>query len=90
MWPVIPEGAIVVIDLNDREFVDKKIYAVREPDSDPPIATIKRVRKADQSQFKGFALMSENREYLPWMVKDDWPDLVIGRVVWMWRSLEDA
>ena len=90
MWPVIPKGAIVVIDLNDREFVEHKIYAVREPDSDPPIATVKRVRKADQSQFNGFALLSENRKYLPWMVKDDWPDLVIGRVVWMWRSLEDA
>ena len=90
MWPRIPEGSIVVVDLNDREFVDDKIYVVREPFSDPPIATVKRIRKVSQKHFKGFALVSENRKYLPEMTDFDWNELVVGRAVWMWRSLEEA
>jgi len=68
----------------------KKILVVREPFSDPPIATIKRIRKVDQKHFKGFALVSENPEYLPEMTDLDWPELVVGRAVWIWRSLEEA
>lgn len=56
-----------MVDLNDREPVDQKIYAVREPFSDPPIATVKRIRKVSQKHFKGFALVSENQKYLPEM-----------------------
>jgi phage repressor protein C with HTH and peptisase S24 domain len=90
MLPRIPEGSIVVVDLNDKEFVDKKIYVVREPFSDPPIATVKRIRKVNQKHFQGFALVSENPEYLPEMTDLEWHELVVGRAVWMWRSLEEA
>jgi phage repressor protein C with HTH and peptisase S24 domain len=93
MEPVMPSGSIVIVDLNDKACVDKKIYVVRDPrDPDPanPVSMVKRVRKIDQKKFKGFALMSENRDHLPIITDLDWVDLVIGRVVWMWRNLEEA
>jgi len=86
MEPVIPKGSIVVVDLNDREYVDKKIYVVRNDTNETPIGAVKRVRKMNSS----FVLLSENREYLPEITELDWPDLCVGRVVWMWRSLEEA
>ncbi|MFO8071023.1 MAG: S24 family peptidase [Polyangia bacterium] len=90
MWPRIPEGAIVIVDLNDRKFVDRQIYVVRDPNSEPPTATVSRICKADQKHFKGLALVSENAEYLPEMTDLDWHELVVGRAVWMWRNLENA
>ena len=90
MRPRIPKGPIVAFNLNGREFMDQKIYVVREPFSDPPIATVKRIRKVSQKHFKGFALVSENRKYLPEMTDLDWHELVVGRAVWMWRSLEET
>ena len=93
MEPIMPAGSIVVVDLDDRECVDKKIYAVRDPrDPDPssPVSMVKRVRKIEQEKFRGFALVSENRDHLPIITDTEWNDLVIGRVVWMWRDLEEA
>lgn len=87
MWPVIPKGSIVVADLSDREFVDRRIYVVNydETENGMPVAGVKRIRQGKQ----GFVLVSENREYLPEITSLDWRDLVVGRVVWMWRSLEE-
>lgn len=93
MEPIIPEGSIVIVDLNDRECIDKKFYVVRDPrDPDPsnPVSMVKRVRKVEQEKFQGFALVSENRDHLPIVTDAEWNSLVIGRVVWMWRSLEDV
>jgi phage repressor protein C with HTH and peptisase S24 domain len=88
---MIPENAIVIVDLNDREFSDRKIFVVREPFSDPPVAMVKRVRKLEQSNFQGFALVSENTEnHLPVVTDLEWYELVVGRVVWMWRNVENA
>ncbi|MFW6272053.1 MAG: hypothetical protein ACOC1Q_03310 [Desulfosalsimonas sp.] len=39
---------------------------------------------------KAFVIANENREYLPEMTALDWQELVVGRAVWMWRSLEEA
>jgi phage repressor protein C with HTH and peptisase S24 domain len=50
------------------------------------IAAVKRIRRSEQ----GFVILSENREYLPEITTLDWPDLCVGRVVWMWRSLEEV
>ncbi len=86
MWPVIPQGSIVVVDLDDREFVDKKLYVIMQEEAGVMIAAVKRVRRSEQ----GFVILSENREYLPEITTVDWPDLCVGRVVWMWRSLEEA
>jgi len=64
MWPCIPEGSIVVVDLNDKEFVDKRIFVLREPFSDPLIATVQVFHKVEQKYFKGFALVAELRRSL--------------------------
>lgn len=88
MSPVIPEGSIVVVDLDDTEQVDGRIYALLNPDSEPPEAVVKRAYKTIQKKFKGFALVSINNRYAPIMTDFDWPEIVIGRIVWMWRSLE--
>ncbi len=40
---------------------------------------------------KGFALVSDNPSEPPNPVLDmDWKDLVVGKAVWMWRSLLGA
>lgn len=93
MEPTIPRGSIVIVDLDDKDFVDKKIFVLRDPrdpDQNNPLTLIKRARKINQENFKGFALISDNRDYLPIMTDLEWHELVMGRVVWMWRSLEEA
>ncbi|MBI5594192.1 MAG: S24/S26 family peptidase [Deltaproteobacteria bacterium] len=42
MKPTIVQGAIIVLDLDDTEYADRKIFVVRTADM---IATVKRVRK---------------------------------------------
>ena len=88
MWPRLPEGSIVFVDTDDRKFIDGKIYIVQDPETVPPKATIKTVRKLDQKHFSGYALVSENQRYLPIMSDENWEDLVVGRAVWVWRNLE--
>ncbi len=87
MEPVVPQGAIVVVDMDDREFVDGKLYVVRRNEAGLMIGTVKRVRRMNG----GFVLLSENRGYLPEIETElDWPELCVGRVIWLWRSLEEA
>lgn len=93
MEPTIQAGSIVVIDLSDKEFVNNRIFIVRdprEPDSNLATLLVKRVQKLNQKKFQGFALISDNKRYHAIFTDSDWPDLVVGRVVWAWRSLEDA
>ncbi len=85
MIPVIPPGSIVVIDLDDRELVKNKIYAVNYPTDGENIAAVKRVQKWKH----GFVLMSSNSKYPPVLSELDWRELCLGRAVWMWRNLED-
>jgi len=87
MEPLIPEGSIIVVDLDDREFADNKIYAVALDDEVDMLFAVKRVRKFEKAE--GFLLMSENQNYAPRLVVvSDWHRLCIGRVIWMWRSFE--
>ena len=86
MEPMIPEGSIVVIDLDDKEFFDRKVFCVKKPDDADWMAAVKRVRKWE----RGFVLVSENPEYLPEPVEVEWRDLCVGRVIWMWRSIEEV
>ena len=83
MEPTIPRGSIVVIDQDDRAFVDRKIWCVRPPDGQ---TAVKRLRIWSQ----GFVLVSDNPEYPPEPVAAEWPDLCVGRVIWQWRTMEEA
>ncbi len=85
MEPIIPKDAIIIIDKDDREFVDDKIFAVAIEDAGVQNLAVKYVRKFEVA--KGFSLWSENRQYQPRLVTEsDWLRLCVGRVIWMWRS----
>lgn len=85
MSPLIPPRSVVIIDLDDRELVNNKIYAVNYPTNGENIAAVKRVQKWK----KGFALLSANLEYPPELSELDWRDLCVGRAIWIWQSLEN-
>ncbi|MCP4346605.1 MAG: LacI family DNA-binding transcriptional regulator [Desulfobacterales bacterium] len=85
MNPVIPQGSVVVIDLDDKELVSNKIYAVNYPENGENIAAVKRVQKWKH----GFVLLSCAPEYPPDLSELEWRDLCVGRAVWVWRKLED-
>jgi len=87
MEPLIPEGSIVIIDRDDREFADDKIFALALDEGGVTTIAVKTVRKFEK--VKRFALWSENRAYPPKLVvESDWLRLCVGRVIWMWRSFE--
>ena len=75
MTPTISPGSIVVVDHDDREFVDKKIWCVRLLDDD--LAAIKRVRK----MARGLLLVSDNQDYMPVAIHEDWLDICVGRAI---------
>ena len=86
MTPTIPEGAIVVIDLSDRIFAKRRIFCVNKIESGEYVASIKRVQKI----FRGHLLLGDNPEYDAEATDMEWTDLCVGRVIWMWRNLENA
>jgi len=59
--PIIPKGSIVVVDLDDKEHIEEKIYCVNIPEGGIDIAAIKRIRIWEKG--KGFVLISENYMY---------------------------
>lgn len=85
MSPIIPKGSVVIVDPDDREFSNNKIYAVNYPQNGENIAAVKRVQKWKH----GFVLLSSNPEYPPELSESDWRDLCVGRTIWVWKSLED-
>ena len=87
MEPIIPKGSIVVVDLEDREHIEGKIYCVNITEGGIDIAAIKRIRIWEKG--KGFVLISENHKYVPDLSYRDWPELCVGRVVWMWRDIRN-
>ncbi|WP_300456672.1 S24 family peptidase [Desulfobacula sp.] len=85
MEPLIPENSIIIIDKDDREFIDNKVFAIAIEDGGVKNLAVKRVRKFEKA--KGFLLLSENHKYQPRLVvESDWLRLCVGRVIWMWRS----
>ncbi|MFH1035615.1 MAG: S24 family peptidase [Pseudomonadota bacterium] len=85
MHPTIPHGAIIIIDRDQRwpQGNRRAIWAVRTgPDGD---LAIKRLQKVDGILL----LMSDNPENAPVVAWSTDPEkLVVGKVIWMWRSLE--
>jgi SOS-response transcriptional repressor LexA len=83
MEPVILDGAIVGVDRDDRDIVSGYIYAVWIPYEG---AVIKRVHmRPEQIIFR-----SDNPEHddfsLP--LSEGIPDMILGRVKWVWQGLE--
>ena len=88
MEPNIPRGSIVVVDLSDREFVNRKVYCVNMPEegTDIWIASVKRVQRWNG----GHILFSDNAsKHPPVPTELEWRDLCVGRVIWMWRNIQD-
>jgi phage repressor protein C with HTH and peptisase S24 domain len=84
MIPTIPPGAISIIDRDQWQATGsrKHIWAIRTDDGDTQIKRLHRING-------GLLLLSDNfAEHPPtpaWSC--DLKKLVIGKVVWMWRSL---
>ncbi len=86
MEPTISKGSIVVVDLDDRNFLNRKVFCVNYAQGGDNIAAIKRV----QQWKSGFILVSDNPTDFPPEVTDlDWDSLCVGRVVWMWRDIRN-
>ena len=88
MAPTIPKGAIVVVDLSDRELSDGRIFVVNIPDGGIDMAAVKRVRRWEKG--KGFVLISDNAGYPPDISLLEWHRLCVGRVVWMSKDVRQA
>jgi len=86
MAPLIPQGSAVIIDLDDRDFVPNRIYAVNYPAKGENIEAVKRV----QQWKKGFVLISQASDYPPELTDLDWRELCVGRVIRLWTSLENV
>jgi phage repressor protein C with HTH and peptisase S24 domain len=84
MEPLIPKGAVVVVDADDRGWAENKVFAVNFPENGQDIAAVKRVKKGDGV----LVLLSENHQrFDPVFSRLDWPELCVGRVVWVGRKL---
>ena len=88
MAPTIPKGAVVVVDMSDRELVDGRIFVVNVPDGEIDMAAVKRVRRWEKG--KGFVLISDNASYPPDISLLDWHRLCVGRVVWMSKDVRQS
>jgi SOS-response transcriptional repressor LexA len=85
MSPTIRENGYVGIDINDREYLEGKIYAVRIPDEG---IAIKRVfYYKDQGKI---ILKSDNKNFADRELKTDKIDednFIIGRVKWVMQEI---
>lgn len=88
MRPTIPDGAIVIIDLDRRDPRGDchSIWAIRT-DREEALA-VKRLQAIKNQP--GFMVLSDNFSDHPpevaWTCEPN--ELVVGKVVWMWRTLE--
>ena len=89
MVPTIPPGSIVIVDRAQwmPNGGRKNIWALRTEDGDTQIKRLHIVKKKKATHL---IVMSDNfTEYPPepaWT--GDMKELVIGKVIWMWQSLE--
>jgi len=75
-----------MLDRDDREFANGKIFCVNDPDDTGQyVSAVKRVQRWE----KGFVLISDPPDFPPKVTGFDWLDLCVGRVIWMWRNTEE-
>ncbi|MBI4799714.1 MAG: helix-turn-helix transcriptional regulator [Desulfarculus sp.] len=91
MQPTIPDGAIIIIDRDARQPRGRRkaIWALRTEDGECQVKRLyfMRPRKGQKGQDT-WLVFSDNPDFSPepaWT--REFKDLVIGKVVWMWRSL---
>lgn len=89
MEPTVPDGAIIIIDRDCREPKGRRraIWALRTADGE---CQIKRLLFASDDDPKRdvWLVVSDNPEYAPKIAwTGDFKNLIIGQVIWMWRSL---
>lgn len=87
MWPLIPAESVIIVDEDDRIFVDGKIYALRSPTDGKLI--IRRLWEKKLEDSKGIALMCANPECLPDLTTESFSRLVIGKVILLLRNFEN-
>lgn len=92
MSPTIPDRAIIIIDKDSRQPVGRRkgIWALRTEDGDTQIKRLHRhVPPRGAKEPETWWTFSDNfQDYPPAVVwTGDFGRLVIGQVVWMWRSL---
>lgn len=86
MKPTVTQDSIVVVDMDNKEYFDLRIYAICLHDDGEMFAAVKRVRKWQS----GFMLVSDNPDYPPEPVASDWNELCVGRVVWQLKNMMDS
>ncbi|MFP4477313.1 MAG: S24 family peptidase [Desulfatibacillaceae bacterium] len=84
MEPTIPEGSTVVIDADDKVFVQGRLYVIRLPEQERGI--IRRVQKWS----KGYILMCDNPKEGIEPLELGWHNLCAGRVIRAWKNMENA
>jgi phage repressor protein C with HTH and peptisase S24 domain len=92
MTPTIPDQAIIIVDKDSRlpNGCRKGIWALRTEDGDVQIKRLHRhVPPRDSKERETWWVFSDNfQDYPPSVVwTGDFERLIIGQVVWMWRSL---
>lgn len=92
MTPTIPDQAIIIVDRDSRQPSGnrKGIWALRTEDGDVQIKRLYRRMPSPADKLpETWWILSENLEDYPpelaWTM--DFDRLVLGQVVWMWRSL---
>ncbi len=86
MEPSIPKNSIVVVDIDDREFVNRKVFCVNIPEGGQWMAAVKRIQEWE----KGLLLISDNPLKNPPIPAElDWNYLCVGRIICMWRNAEE-
>lgn len=88
MRPTINPGDIVLIDRTDQKFINNGIFAVRFDHNQCAIKRLKKIKELDREpRHPVIAIHSDNPEYDALLTDKDPADFIIGRVIWMWRSL---
>ncbi len=83
MAPVIPNNAIIGVDLNDRQVISGKVYVIRTQEGEYAVKQLVKDRRAVLCRSLNpslgsppFPLHAEEGGILP----------VVGRVVWVWQA----
>lgn len=88
MTPTVPDGSIIIIDRDDwdpraNHAAQRAVWALRTQEGDTQVKRLQRLKDGP------YIMVSDNLDYPAESVwTDNLRDLVIGRAVWMWRSLE--